>query len=271
MALSNGEQKIFIWIDFSPETEVTIMHGLEVAFILKKEVCLIYCPGKQGLEAAEAELRLSRLSEPLVALLGSGRVHYFTAQNPLSEIITELAEEYDTLLLVAHKKNSRELLRQLPGSGFPFLFVSDSQNIGSGYKNIAVPVGYMKKSKDLALWSSYFARHNGAEITLLKSIELFGEDARIVMNNLFSIERLFKNFKFPYQIVECHTPTWKLQKKALEHALSFRHGLLIISFTHNPSFIDQILKVNDAFVINHSEDLSVMCINSQRDLYTLCG
>ena len=54
-------------------------------------------------------------------------------------------------------------------------------------------------------------------------------------------------------------------------ALGFQYGLLIISFTHQASLFDRILGVNDGFVIDHSEDLSVMCINSQRDLYTLCG
>ena len=123
----------------------------------------------------------------------------------------------------------------------------------------------------MALWSSYFARHNGAKVTLLKSVEMFEEDNRMVMNNLFSIERLFKNFSFPFEIVECHTSTWKIQKKSLEHALGYQNGLLIISFTYRSTFIDRFFGINDANVIVRSEGLSVMCINSQRDLYTFCG
>ncbi len=271
MTLANGEQKIFIWIDFTPETEVSILHGVQVAMILNKEVCLIYHPSGRSNAVEDAESRLLRLTVPIAQIVGSGRVHHLVAVQPLPTILTELAEEYDALVLVAHKKNSKELLRQLPHSGFPFLFVSANHLPDSNYKKIAVPVGYMKKSKDLALWSSYFARHNGATVTLLSSIEMFGEDKRMVMNNLFSIERLFKNFKFPYEIVECHSPTWKIQKMALEHALGFQHGLLIISFTYSSSFIDRLFQINDEFVIHHSEELSVMCINSQRDLYTFCG
>jgi len=271
MALTNGEQKIFIWIDFTPETEVVLLHTLQVALILNKEICLLYHVTKGKRKIEDAESRLIKLTRPVAELLGSERVHFYLTDLPLTSILTELAEEYDALLLVAHKKNSRELLKQLPHAGFPFLFVSALDGIDKSYNKIAVPVGYMKKSKDLALWSSYFGRHNGAKITLLKSLEMFGEDMRMVMNNLFSIERLFKNFRFPYEIVECHTPTWKIQKTALEHALGFQYGLLIISFTYSSSFIDRIFKINDAYVINHSEKISVMCINSQRDLYTLCG
>jgi hypothetical protein len=271
MALDNGEQKIFIWIDFSPETEVTILHGVHVAMILNKEICLLWHPAGKIAKVEDTESRLHALTEPIAKIVGSGRVHYLLALLPLQSILTEMAEEYDALLLVAHKKNSKELLKQLPYSGFPFLFVSSGLQIVKSYLKIAVPIGYMKKSKDLALWSSYFARHNAAVVTLLKTIEMFGEDNRMVMNNLFSIERLFKNFQFPYEVVECHTATWKIQKTALEHALSFQHGLLIISYTYSSSFIDRIFKINDAFVIDHSEDLCVMCINSQRDLYTFCG
>ncbi len=271
MDLGNGEQKIFIWIDFSKETEVVILHGVQVAMILNKEICLIGSPAVKNGTVEEAESRLRSLTLPISKILGTGRVHYLITLLPLQSILTEMAEEYDALLLVAHKKNSKELLKQLPHSGFPFLFVSAKDNLDLSYRKIAVPVGYMKKSKDLALWSSYFARHNGGKVTLLKTIEKFGEDNRMVMSNLFSIERLFKNFQFPYEVVECHTSTWKIQKTALEHALGFQQGVLIISFTYSSSFIDRLFKINDAFVIAHSEDLSVMCINSQRDLYTFCS
>jgi len=106
---------------------------------------------------------------------------------------------------------------------------------------------------------------------LIKALESSEEDKRRVMGNLFSIERLFKNFPFSFETIEMHTPSWKIQKKALEHALGFKNGLLIISFTHGASLIDRLLGLNDGFVIEHSEELSLMCINSKRDLYTLCG
>ncbi len=271
LMLTNGEQKIFIWIDFSLETEVVILHGVQVALILEKEVCLIYHPGKGGKKMEEAESRLLQLTVPIAKILGKERVHYYIELHPLHAMLTELAEEFDALVLVAHKKNSKFLLPQLPHSGFPFLFVSALNHPEKNYQKIAVPAGYMKKTKDLALWSSYFARHNQAKVTLIKSMDMFEEDKKRVMSILFSIERLFKNFTFPYEIVECHSPTWKIQKKSLEHALSFQNGLLIISFTYRSTIIDRLFGINDANVIDHSEALSVMCINSQRDLYTFCG
>lgn len=269
--LTNGEQKIFIWIDFSPETEVAVLHGLQVALILGKEVCLICLVPEEHAPAGETESRLKEIAAPLVTTLGSASVHTLVTSSPLSMLLTELAEEYDALLLVAPKARSSELLPQLPHSGFPFLFVSDKLNVDISYQNIVVPVSYMKKSKDLALWSSYFARHNGARISLIRAHAGLEEDKKRVNSILLSIERLFRNFSFPYEIIDTATSTWKIQKRALEQAMNLKNGLLIISFTHHSSFIDRLLGIDDTFLIDHAASFSVMCINSQRDLYTLCG
>ena len=147
--LANGEQKIFIWIDFSPETEVTILHGVQVALILNKEICLIYQTSKATEKRKFTESGLLELTHPIAKIIGAERVHCHTTSLPLPGILNKLAEEYDALLLVAHKSKSRELLPVLPHSGFPFLFVSNHQNPDKSYQKIAVPVGYMKKSKDL--------------------------------------------------------------------------------------------------------------------------
>lgn len=269
--LTNGEQKIFIWIDFSSETGTVIAHGVHVASILEKEICLMYQSPNEPDKAEEAISGLTRLTLPLIPIFGASRIHTYVTSKPMEIILTQLAEEFDALLLVAPKSKSKLLLPKLSHSGFPFLFVSATQHPERCYQKIAVPVGYMKKSKDLALWSSYLARHNGAKVSLIKALEIFDEDKRRVMSNLFSIERLFKNFSFPFETIEINTTSWKIQKKALQHALGFKNGLLIISFTHGASIIDRLLGLNDGFVIEHSEELSLMCVNSKRDLYTLCG
>ena len=120
MSLTNSEQKIFIWIDFSSETEVAILHGVQVALILDKEICLIYHASDDGLKIEEAESRLIGLTFPLMQTFGSARIHTFVTIHPLDTILTELAEEFDALLLVAPKTKSKELLPKLPHSGFPF-------------------------------------------------------------------------------------------------------------------------------------------------------
>lgn len=270
--MENGEQKIFVWCDFSPEMETAIIHGIQVAVILDKEVCLMHILNEKSHENQEmAEARLRGIAAKIASLAPAIRLHFIVLEKPLHKILTIMAEIYDALLLVAHKKTAPKLLVSLPDAGFPFLFVSAKDDLDSLYKQIVIPVGYMKKSKDLALWGSYFGRHNGASIDVFMASESAEADRNSVKSNFFSIVRLYRNFRFPYQQIESHSPTWKLQKAALNHSLGLRTGLLIISASFKTTFIDRMMGLTEDKVIENSGDLSVMCINSQRDLYTLCG
>jgi hypothetical protein len=252
--------------------ETAIMHGIQVAVILDKELCLMHVLQSKNHENPEmAEAKLRGIAGKITSLVPSIRLHYIVLENPLHKILTIMAEVYDALLLVAHKKSAVKLLDSLPHSGFPFLFVSSKTDLDSLYKQIVIPVGYMKKSKDLALWGSYFGRHNGASIDVFMASESAEADRKSVTSNFYSIVRLYRNFRFPYQQIESHSPTWKLQKAALNHSLGLKCGLLIISASFKTTFIDRMMGLTEDKMIEKSADLSVMCINSQRDLYTLCG
>jgi len=270
--MENGEQKIFVWCDFSPEMDSAIKHGLTVASILGKELCLFHIWTKklhENVEIAEAKLR--GIVSELVKKYPTTRIHYFVRGGHFTDLLNDLAELYDCILLVAHKNASPIILPDLQYSGFPFLFISAKNNIEMNYQRIVVPVGYMKKSKDLALWASYLGRHNGATVNIFTASESSSGDMNDVKSNLFSIQRLYSKFNFPFEVVESHSPTWRLQKNALSHTLSLKKGLLIISVSYKTTFIDRIMGLTEDKVIEKSEDLSVMCINSQRDFYSFCG
>ena len=269
--MENGEQKIFVWCDFSEEMDDAIAHGLLIASTLRKELCLFHIWAKklhENIEMAEAKLR-GIASE--IADTTHVRIHYFVRKEPFPDLLIDLAELYDCILLVAHKKAVSRILPDLKHSGFPFLFISSKNDLDKIYKKIVVPVGYMKKSKDLALWASYLGRHNGAMVNIFTASESSSGDMKDVKSNLFSIERLYGKFSFPFEVIESHCPTWKLQKTALGHTLSIKTGLLIIAASFKPTFLDKLMGLTEEKVIEKSEDISVMCVNSQRDFYTFCG
>jgi len=270
--MENGEQKIFVWCDFSDGMDDAIMHGIIIASTLGKELCLFHLLDfriHENSEIAEARLRgtTSKISNYLSAI----KVRYLVHNQDLVKSLNELSELYECLALVAHKKSASFLLPVLQYAAFPFLFVSAKVNMEQIYKQIVVPVGYMKKSKDLALWASYLGRHNNAIVNLFLSDEGWSEDQKTVKNNLFSIQRFYGKFRFPVQVIESHTPTWKLQKASLGHALSLKFAMLIIAASFKTTFLDSFLGLTEDKVIAKSEDLSVMCVNSRRDFYTFCS
>ena len=270
--MENGEQKIFVWCNFSEGMDDSILHGIMIASTLGKELCLFHLLDKklhENVEVAEARLRgtTAKVSGYLLNL----KVRYLVRDHEMVKSLNELSERYECLALVAHKSSTKDLLPFLQYAAFPFLFVSAKTALDQIYKQIIVPVGYMKKSKDLALWASYLGRYNNAMISLFLSEEEWGEDQKTVKNNLFSIQRFFGRFKFPFQVIESHTPTWKLQKGSLGHALSLKFAMLIIASSDKTTFLDTLLGLTEEKVISKSEDLSVMCVNSRRDFYTFCS
>jgi len=270
--MENGEQKIFVWCNFSEGMDEAILHGIMIASTLGKELCLFHLLDHRLHESAEmAEARLRGTSSKVSSYLSEIRVRYLVKDQEVIKSLNDLAELYECLVLVAHKNSSGYLLPFLEFAGFPFLFVSARANMDQIYKQIVVPVGYMKKSKDLALWASYLGRHNNASINLFLSDEGWSEDQKTVKNNLFSIQRFYSKFKFPFQVIESHTPTWKLQKASLSHALSLKFAMVIIAGSFKTTILDSFLGLTEAKVISKSEDLSVMCVNSRRDFYTFCS
>jgi len=249
-----------------------IIHGMMIAITLRKELCLFHLLDKRVHETIEiAEARLRGVAAKISPLMSTVSVKYFVKDQPIKLSLDQLAQLYECLVLVAHKVSALQLLPVLEHAAFPFLFVSAKTNIEPIYKRIVVPVGYMKKCKDLALWASYLGRHNGAMIDIFTAEEGWQADQQVVKNNIFSIKRLYGKFRFPFQVVESHTSTWKLQKAALEHALGLKSAMLIVSASFKPTIIDSLLGLTERKVISRSEDLSVMCVNSQVDFYTFCG
>ena len=271
-AMENGEQKIFVWCNFSEEMNDAILHGMMIAITLQKELCLFHLLDKRLHEnSGMAEARLRGIASKISPLMSSVTVKYFVKDQDIKISLTQLAELYECLVIVAHKVSVPQLLPVLQYAAFPFLFVSAKANLDQIYKRIVVPVGYMKKSKDLALWASYLGRHNGAMIDVFIANEGWNADQKEVKSNLFSIQRLYGKFRFPFQVVESHTPTWKLQKASLHHALGLKSAMLIIAASFKTTILDSMLGLTENKVINKSEDLSVMCVNSRRDFYTFCG
>ena len=270
--MENGEQKIFVWCNFSEGMDDAILHGMMIAITLRKELCLFHLLDKKLHENIEiAEARLRGVASKISPLMSTLAVKYFVKDQCIKESLTQLAELYECLVLVAHKVSVPQLLPVLEYAAFPFLFISAKTNLEEIYKRIVVPVGYMKKCKDLALWASYLGRHNNAMIDIFIADESWKADQEVVNRNIFSIKRLYGKFRFPFQVVESHTPTWKLQKAALLHALGLKSAMLIVSASFKPTIVDSMLGLTERKVISKSEELSVMCVNSQQDFYTFCG
>lgn len=272
-AMADMEQKIVVWCDFSPGMNAALIHGIYLASILKKELLLLHLIEKSHQEdKLMAEAKMRGVAGKTSDIIPSVRVRYLVREHELSqEMLLDLSEVYDVILMTAAKSSTKQLLPKLKLSGFPFLFVEGEEEVENLYKRLIIPVGYMRRSKDLALWASYIGRNNQALIDLMAAREPGKDDRKRVKKNLSAIEMLFDKFAFPYQVIESSSQTWKLSKSALEHALTISEALLIVSGNDKTTFIDSWLGLTLPKLLRKSGNIPVMCINSYLDLYTLCG
>ena len=271
--MADMEQKIVVWCDFSPGMNAALIHGIYLASVLKKELLLLHLitPSHQE-DKLMAEAKMRGVAGKTSDMIPSVRVRYLVREHALSqEMLQDLSEVYDVILMTAGKSSSKQLLPKLKLSGFPFLFVDGEEEVEKWYKRLVIPVGYMRRSKDLALWASYIGRNNHALVDLMAAREPGSDDRKSVEKNLSAIEVLFDKFSFPYQIIESSSQTWKLSKSALEHALTISEALLIVSGNDKTTFIDDWLGLTIRKLLRQSGNIPVMCINSYLDLYTLCG
>lgn len=74
--MENGEQKIFVWCDFTPPMDTAIMHGVQVASILRKELCLMHMTHRKAENREIAEARLRGIAGKIAPLLTGLQVHY---------------------------------------------------------------------------------------------------------------------------------------------------------------------------------------------------
>ena len=270
--MENKEQKVAVWCDFNEGMNVAILHAVPIAITLRKELCLFHLMDQQRHERVDVvEARLRGVMNKIAPVVANLTIRFLVLQKEADQCLVDLSEQYECLLLVAHKNNVNKLLPLLKHAAFPFLFVSAKDQFEQVYKRIVVPVGYLKKSKDLALWASYLGRNNNATIDVFLANEKDQADHKTVMSNLLSVSRLYEKFQFPFQVVESHCPTWKLQRAALNHTLGLKSGMLLIAVSFNPTLIDSILGLTEKKVLEKSDNLSVLCVNSRRDFYTFCG
>ncbi len=75
MNLNNGEQKIFVRIDFTAEMELVILHEIEVTKIQDKVLCLIYHTFEEAISEEEPTSRMAGPTALIRLILGEKRVH----------------------------------------------------------------------------------------------------------------------------------------------------------------------------------------------------
>jgi len=257
--------------DFSESMNDVIAHGVQMANIFRKELCLFHPLQNKGkAEKLAAQKALSEIINHLKKDLPDIPISSLTLKGELTDCIDRIAEQYDGIMLVLSSEKVKTKLPALQISQIPFLFVNGHQPESLRYKNVLLPVDFRKVMKDTSLWASYFARFNKADVTIFPATEKNKENATMIRKNVKFIKHLLANLKLGFQIKNSSKGSFGLPFDALQRCQDKQHDLLIMPSSKNISLIDLIIGLPEAKIIKKANHVPVLCINPKRDMYILC-
>ena len=258
--------------DFSKSMNAAIVHGVRIASIFKKELCLFHPLGKTTEKADKLAVQksLSSIIRKLKDDLPSIPVSSLTLKGTLTQSIDRVADQYDGILLVLSAEKIKSKLAALQQSQIPFLFVKGNQPENLRYKDLILPVDFRKVMKDTSLWASYFGRFNQSAVTVLSATEKNKDNANRIKKNQKFIEKLLYKLQLNVQFKSTPKGSFSLPFEALAQCGRDGHDLLIIPASKNISLIDLLIGLPEKKIVKKSGETPVLCINPKRDMYILC-
>lgn len=265
------EQRIMVLCDFSESMNDAIVHGVRMAAIFRKELCLFYPLQNKGkAEKLAVQKALGLIIQKVKKDLPDIPVSSLTLKGDLEKTVGRVAEQYDGIMLVLTSEKLKTKLPALQKSQIPFLFVKGSQSNYLTYKKAMLPVDFRAVMKDTSLWASYFARFNKAEVTVFSATEKDKDHAKNIRKNLKFIEKLLYKLQLDVHFKTTPKGSFGLPFEALKLCRDNGHDLLIIPSSKYISLIDLIIGLPEAKIIKKAGELPVLCINPKRDMYILC-
>jgi hypothetical protein len=264
-----SEQKIVVVCDFSEQMKDVIIHGVRMADILKKELCLLAI-WKDKVQKSQIQEKILQTKRSLSTNLPNMQISSLLLQNSLMANIVKLAEHYNAVLVVLHQTDIKFGLKAFRESNIAFLFVNGSLPEFLRYKNVLVPVDYRKASKENALWASYLGRFNQSFVHLIYAKETVPDQLSKLKQNLSFIQKFLSSLNIKHHLIPGGSNSWGIFKETLTNALAWNGDVMIFAGSTNISLIDLIIGLPEEKIIRKAGNLPILIINPLKDICILC-
>ncbi len=265
-----SEQKIVVICDFSERMKEVIVHGVKMASILKKELCLTAI-WKNKDQKSRIQEKLNSATKVIRQNIPEMKVSSLIIRNSLREHIDKLTWDYDAVLIVLHQADIRSGLKAFRESSIAFLFVNGDSPDYLSYKNVLIPLDYRKASKETALWASYLGRFNHSQVHVIYAHETNKDQAEQLMKSLNSIKRLFVSLNVAYQFVGGKSSSWGICNETIANARQWNGDVMIIAGSTYISMIDLLIGLPERKIIRKAGNLPILMINPRKEICVLCN
>lgn len=263
-------QKIAVLITFSPSDKSLILNGVKIASIFKNELCLVYCYSKRKKQKRKSlKQKMQEYLMPLKREIPGLITSSLFVSGSVSEIPEILADDYETIMIIAAAGRFRHYSKAAPESPVPFLFVHPEAAVPA-FSKIILPLDMRSEISDSALWSSWFGRFNHSEVVVVAANDKSRDAQKQVAKNIILTKKLFSKFSITHKIYKGQKSSLGNAFEALDLAKSSGSDLLIAlgSLTITP--LDWVVGLPERKIIKQAGELPVLLVNPRRDNYILC-
>lgn len=265
----NTEQKIIVICDFSPQMREVMVHGIRLAQILNKELCLTASWSRKE-QKPDIQDRLIGATESIRQSFPDLRISSLLIKNSLNNNIDKLVWEYDAVLVILHKALLKSALKALRESSIAFLFVQGDSPDFLGYKNVLVPIDYRKATKDTALWASFLGRFNRSQVHMVYARETDKEQASLIQTNLNFLKKFLSNLNVAHHLVAGTASSWGINGETVSLKEKLQGDVLVMAGSASISLLDLLIGLPEKRIIRKAGELPVLIINPRKEICMMC-
>lgn len=255
--------------DFSERMKEVIVHGVSLAGILNKELCLTAI-WKNKEQKTWLQERLIKATQAVKENLPEMRISSLLLKNSLCENMEKLAWNYDAVLVVIHQYDIKFGLKAFRESSIGFLFVKGDGPDFLSYKNVLLPLDYRKATKETALWASFLGRFNRSNVQVIYAKETDKEQAVSLMKNLNFIKKFLSNLNVACQVIAGKSSSWGICNETLVNALKLKGDVMIFAGSTYVSMIDLLIGLPEKRIIQKAGNLPILIINPRKEICVMC-
>lgn len=266
----NKDQKIVVQTELQESDNNLILHGLKLAAIFKKELCLLYnFHPRHKKKHGEFKEKLQNYAAIVRNEVQQQKISTLLLSETESRLPDLLAEDYEAIIFVLNIQNFKDYSKALAETPVPFIFVHPESNIKK-YDHLVQPIDMRKEVSDSSLWCSYFGRFNNAEIVTIAANDKTTEAQQKVSKNAEFARKLYHKFKINHKLYKGNKSSLRNVFEALDLALASDCNLLVILGSSGITPLDLLIGLPERKIVNRAGKLPVMVINPRKDNYILC-
>ena len=264
--MAEFESPIIVPWDFTEKAEYALLHAVNYAKIIKKDIILLHIVKKEK----DVEPSLARLEEKISDYKSQIEVpiHAMVKAGNIFTTITEVINEHEAILAVMGTHGLKGLqkllgswaLKVITGSNAPFIVVqAPPKDAEKQVKEIVVPIDFRIENKQKLIWINFLNKlfHTKFYLCYIEDPDRIAKK-RIYSNIKVAID-FMEEKSIPYDIKKLEGND--LADETVEFANQINASLIMVTTTRSPKTLDYMFGADEQKIIANKHEIPVMTIN----------